>query len=110
MIGPISTKLGMLHWGLKPIKKFSNDNPGLTMTFFTTRSNFETWAFIWENVTMMYLCAYARLRYQVSVYTTIGPLFISPDCRKGRCIEGKLKHQLHACFVYIFFFQMTILV
>ena len=30
--GPISTKLGMLYWGLKPIKACLNDDPGLTLT------------------------------------------------------------------------------
>ena len=31
----------------------SNDKPGLTMTYFTARSNFATYAFTWENVAMM---------------------------------------------------------
>ena len=43
----------MKHWRLKPIIFCSNDNPGLTMTHFTARSNFATYALIWENVTMM---------------------------------------------------------
>ena len=30
-----------------------NYDPGLTLTYFTARSNFATWAFILENVTMM---------------------------------------------------------
>ena len=38
----ISTKHGMKHWRLKPIIIGSNDNPGLTMTNFTARSNFAT--------------------------------------------------------------------
>ena len=35
-------KLGtcMYHWGLGPIIICSNDGPGLTMTYFTARSNF----------------------------------------------------------------------
>ena len=43
--GPISTKLGMYHRGLQPIIVCSNDDPGLTLTYFTARSNFVTWAF-----------------------------------------------------------------
>ena len=31
----------------------SNYKPVLILTYFTARSNFATWAFIWENVTMM---------------------------------------------------------
>ena len=50
--GPISTKLGMKHRRLGPIIFCSNDKPGLPLTYFTTRSNFATYAFTWENVTM----------------------------------------------------------
>ena len=37
--GPISTKLSMLHWGLQPIMVCSNDDPGVTLTYCTVRSN-----------------------------------------------------------------------
>ena len=40
--GPISTKLGMYHWGRQPIIICSNDDPGVTLTYFTARSNLET--------------------------------------------------------------------
>ena len=40
--GLIFTKLGMYYWGLQPIIDYSNDDPGLTLTYFTARSNFET--------------------------------------------------------------------
>ena len=43
---PISTKLGMLHWGLLPIIVCSNDDPGVTVTYFTARLNLVTWAFL----------------------------------------------------------------
>ena len=36
--GPISTKLGMLHPGLLPIIVCSNDDPGVTLTYFMARS------------------------------------------------------------------------
>ena len=39
---PISTKLGMQHWGLLLINVCSNDDPRLTLTYFMTRSNFVT--------------------------------------------------------------------
>ena len=39
---PIFTKLGMLHRGLQPIIVCSNDDPGVTLTYFTARSNLET--------------------------------------------------------------------
>ena len=37
--GPIFTKLGMYHWGLQPIIVCSNDDPRVTLTYFTARSN-----------------------------------------------------------------------
>ena len=40
--GPIFTKLGMYHRGLRPIISCSNDDPGVTLTYFTARSNLET--------------------------------------------------------------------
>ena len=45
---PISMKLGILHRRLLPIIDCSNDDPGVTLTYFTTRSNLETKAFLWE--------------------------------------------------------------
>ena len=38
--GPISTKLGMQDRGLLPIIVCSNDDPGVTLTYFMARSNF----------------------------------------------------------------------
>ena len=43
--GPISTKLGMLHWGLLPIIVCSNEDHGVTLSYFTARSNLVTLAF-----------------------------------------------------------------
>ena len=42
--GPISTKLDMEHYGLQLIINCSNDDPGVTLTYFTARSNFVTLA------------------------------------------------------------------
>ena len=39
---PISTKLGMLHLGLQLIIVCSNDDPGLTLTYFMETSNLVT--------------------------------------------------------------------
>ena len=43
-------KLGMLHRGLNLYKVNINDDPGLTLTYFTARSNFVIWAFPQEKV------------------------------------------------------------
>ena len=39
---PIFTKLGLYHRGLKPIIVCSNDDPGVTLTYFMARSNLVT--------------------------------------------------------------------
>ena len=38
---PIFTILGMQHWGLLSIIDYINDDPGMTLTYFTARSNLE---------------------------------------------------------------------
>ena len=40
--GPIFTKLGMYNRGLLPSIFYINDDPGVTLTYFTARSNLET--------------------------------------------------------------------
>ena len=51
--GQILMKLCMKHQRPKPFIIFANYDPGLTLTYFTARSNFATYAVTWENVTMM---------------------------------------------------------
>ena len=48
--GPIFTKLGMKHPGLQPIINCSNDDPGVTLRYFTARSNLVTYTFLHEKV------------------------------------------------------------
>ena len=48
--GPIPTKLGMWHRGLQPVIVCSNNDPRVTVTYFTARSNLVTYAFLWEKV------------------------------------------------------------
>ena len=67
----------MQHQEIKLYKVYINDDPGLTMDYFTASkiSN----------------CAYTRLGCQVSVYRTIGPLVILLDCLLR--INGLLVHK-----------------
>ena len=44
----MTLKLGMQHWVLKYYHVCSNDDPGLTLTYFTARSNLFFYAFVWE--------------------------------------------------------------
>ena len=44
----MTLKLGMQHWVLKYYQVCSNDDPGLTLTYFTARSNLVPYAFVWE--------------------------------------------------------------
>ena len=43
-------KLGMQHWEIKLHKVYINDDPGLTLTYFTARSNLVAYAFEWEKL------------------------------------------------------------
>ena len=45
---PISMKLGMQHPGLQPVIVCSNGDPGVTLTYFTAKSNFVNKVFLWE--------------------------------------------------------------
>ena len=44
----MTLNLGMQHWVLEYYQACSNDDPGLTMTYFTARSNLVPYAFVWE--------------------------------------------------------------
>ena len=45
---PMTLKLGMQHWVLEYYQIYSNDVPGLTLTYFTARSNLVPYTFVWE--------------------------------------------------------------
>ena len=51
--GPILIKLCMKHQRPKPFIICANYYPRLTLTYFTAWSNFATYAFSWEIVTMI---------------------------------------------------------
>ena len=40
----------MQHRALEYYKIYSNDDPGLTLTYFTARSNLVPYAFVWEKI------------------------------------------------------------
>ena len=44
----MTLKLGMQHRVLEYYQIYSNDDPGLTLTFFTARSDLVPYAFVWE--------------------------------------------------------------
>ena len=44
----MTLNLGMQHWVLKYYQIPSNDDPGLTLTYFTARSNLLPYAFVRE--------------------------------------------------------------
>ena len=45
----MTLKLSMQHWVHKYYKVCSNDDPGLTLTYFMASSNLVPYAFVWEN-------------------------------------------------------------
>ena len=44
----MALKLGMQHLVLEYYQVSSNDDPGLTLTYFTARSNLVPYDFVWE--------------------------------------------------------------
>ena len=50
---PMTLKVGMWHRVLKYYQVCSNDNLGLTLTYFTARSNLVPYAFVWEKGNIM---------------------------------------------------------
>ena len=44
----MTLKLGMQHRVLEYYQIYSNDDPGLALTYFTARSNLVPYAFVWE--------------------------------------------------------------
>ena len=44
----MTLNLGMHHRVLEYYQVRSNDDPGLTLTYFTARSNLVPYAFVWE--------------------------------------------------------------
>ena len=47
-------KLGMYYRGHKLDKVYINNDPGLTLTYFTAKSNLVTYVFLWEKVKTVY--------------------------------------------------------
>ena len=45
---PMTFKLGMQHWVLEYYQVCSNDDPRVTLIYFTSRSNLVPYAFVWE--------------------------------------------------------------
>ena len=50
---PMTLKLGMQHRMHEYYQICSNDDPGLTLTYFMARSNLVPYAFVWENCKTM---------------------------------------------------------
>ena len=44
----MTLKVDMQHWVLEYYQVCSNDESGLTLTYFMARSNFVPYAFVWE--------------------------------------------------------------
>ena len=47
-VRPMTLKPGKQHWVLERYWVCSNDDPGVTLIYFTARSNLVPYAFVWE--------------------------------------------------------------
>ena len=66
----MTLKFGMQHRMYKYYQAGSNDDPGLTLTYFTARSNLLPYAFVWEKGKTM----------------NISETVVVHDVKAGRCI------------------------
>ena len=62
----------MQHWILEYYQVYSNDDPGLTLTYFTARTNLIPYAFVWEKGKTMDF-------FQKLLYSMISKLVDSVD-------------------------------
>ena len=51
----MNLKFSMQHWMHKYYQIYSNDDPGLTLTYFTARTNLLPYTFVWEKGKTMYI-------------------------------------------------------
>ena len=58
---PMTLKLDMQHWVHVYYEVYSNDDCGLTLTYFTAMSNLLPYVFVWEKGKMDYFRNYCRL-------------------------------------------------
>ena len=104
--GPISMKLGMKHRRIKSIIVYSNGDPTLTLTYFTARSNFVTYAFMWENVTMM---DSLEIIADLMCLCLVAIFKIFQICSKTSCQVSAFRTAGHLVIFYYIFFQLEIL-
>ena len=75
----MTLKVCMLHRIFKYYQICSNDDPGLTLTYFTTRSNLVPYVFVWEKVKTM------DFSETIAVY----------DIKVGRCSQLNVYMKLY---------------
>ena len=92
----MTLKFGMQHRGLEYYQFYSKDDPGLTFTYFTARSDLVSYAFIWEKGKTVDFSE-----------TTVEPeLKVTPLCTWRaphvhiKCTLCNLKFSLHCIVVY----------
>ena len=66
---PMILKLGLQHLGLKFFKIYINDDPAMTLTYFTARSNLVTYAF--KCLIRVKLAAYDQINRKFHIFEII---------------------------------------
>ena len=49
----MTLNIGLQHWVLEYYQVYSNDDPGMTLAYFTARSNLVPNTFVWEKGKIM---------------------------------------------------------
>ena len=72
-------KLGMKHRGLELYKVYINDDPGLTMTYFTARSNWVIFTFEWGKLLQSHLMEEILQQYTIIDFNEVDIRIYLPE-------------------------------
>ena len=81
----MTLKLGMRHWLLDYYQVCSNDDPGLTLTYFTAKSNLVPFVFVSENAQAVdFQETTEACEVKVGAYSQINEYMVNYDNPRSR--------------------------
>ena len=83
---PMTMKLGTQHHVLEYYQVCSNNAPGLTMTYFTARSNLVPYILVWETIKTMEFSEWKTMEFSETVV-----VYDIKVCRYSQ-LNGYMKH------------------
>ena len=64
----MTLKVGIQHWVLEYYQVCSNNDPGMTLIYFTARSDLVPYAFVWEKVKQWIFFPETIVVYEINEY------------------------------------------